>query len=131
MTKTSALSAALKGKCPRCRQGNMFTHGVFNLGKMTSMPHQCPVCGLQFEVEPGFYFGAMFVSYAFSVAVLLANMIVLYYLFNDPDIWVYIISVTISSLLLYPLIFRYSRIIFLHLFGGVKYDASFGAESTA
>ncbi|MGB3467958.1 MAG: DUF983 domain-containing protein [Cyclobacteriaceae bacterium] len=131
MTKTSVLSAALKGKCPRCRQGNMFTHGTFVLGKMTSMPHQCSVCGLQFEVEPGFYFGAMFVSYAFSVAVLLANMVVLYYLFEDPEIWVYITSVSITSLLLYPLIFRYSRIIFLYLFGGVKYDSRYTTTQTA
>jgi len=119
----SALSAGLKGKCPRCRQGSMFTHGTFVLSKMSSMPRTCASCGLQFEVEPGFYFGAMFVSYAFSVAVLLANMIVLYFLFADPEVWVYITCVAISSLLLYPIIFRYSRIIFLHVFGGIKFNS--------
>ena len=121
MTKISALSAGLKGKCPKCRQGDMFTHSLFTLSKMSSMPRQCKTCGLQFEIEPGFYFGAMFVSYAFSVAILLGNMIVLYFVFSDPEIWVYITSVTITSALLYPLVFRYSRIIFLHVFGGVKY----------
>lgn len=122
MTKISALSAGLKGKCPRCRQGNMFTHGTFVLSKIASIPKQCESCGLQFEVEPGFYFGAMFVSYGFSVGILLANMIVLYFLFSDPEIWIYLTSVTISSALLYPIVFRYSRIIFLHVFGGIKYN---------
>lgn len=125
MTKISALSAGLKGKCPRCRQGDMFTHGTFVINKISSMPRQCESCGLQFEIEPGFYFGAMFVSYAFSVAILLINTFVLYFVFSDPEIWVYITSVAITSALLYPIVFRYSRIIFLHIFGGIKYDPQY------
>lgn len=99
----------------------MFTHGPWVLDKMTSMDRTCSKCGLQFEVEPGFFFGAMYVSYAFSVGIFLAITFILYNLFGDPELWVYITTVVVTSALLYPLIFRYSRIIFLYVFGGIKY----------
>jgi len=124
MTRRSSISAISKGKCPRCRQGDMFTHNPFVLSKIASMPDKCETCSLRFETEPGFYYGAMYVSYAFSVAILFLNIVTLYFIFNDPAIWVYISSVAVTSTLLYPLVFRYSRIIFLHVFGGIKYDSS-------
>ncbi len=130
MERRSSLSAISKGKCPRCRQGDMFTHNPFILKKIASMHESCTNCNLRYETEPGFYYGAMYVSYAFSVGILLANVITLYFLFNDPEIWVYITSVAISSTILYPLVFRYSRIIFLHIFGGVKYRADLRNSTT-
>lgn len=60
----STVLAMLGQKCPRCHQGNMFTHGMYNLAHYTEMPLACPVCGLAFEPEPGFYIGAMYISYA-------------------------------------------------------------------
>ena len=122
MPPKSALGAALKGKCPRCRKGNMFKAGVLEVHKLNQTHEKCSHCGLLYEMEPGFWFGAMYVSYAFSVGILLANVFVLYNLFDDPETWVYITSVLVSSLLLYPFNFRYSRIIFLYVFGGVKFD---------
>ena len=100
----------------------MFKSHVFNVSRLTDMHETCDVCGLQYEREPGFFYGAMYVSYAFSVGILLTNVFVLYNFFNDPDIWIYITSVTVTSLLLYPVVFRFSRIIFLHVFGGVKFE---------
>ena len=100
----------------------MFKSHVFNVSRLTDMHETCGNCGLLYEREPGFFYGAMYVSYAFSVGILLANIIVLYNFFNDPPIWIYITSVAITSALLYPIIFRFSRIIFLHAFGGVKFE---------
>ncbi len=88
------------------------------------MYETCENCGLRYEVEPGFYMGSMYVSYAFSVAIFIINFAVLTIFFDSPAIWVYVVSVLISSLLLYPIVFRYSRIILLHVFGGVKFDRS-------
>ena len=64
----------------------------------------------------------MYVSYAFSVGIFLITTFVLYHLFDDPELWIYITTVIVVSALLYPLIFRYSRIIFLYVFGGIKYQ---------
>ncbi|MEM6641568.1 MAG: DUF983 domain-containing protein [Bacteroidota bacterium] len=111
----SVLSSVLKAKCPKCRKGPVFTHGVFNLPKMFSTHTNCPVCNLRYEKEPGNFYGAMYVSYAFSTGIFLVIGFVLYYFFDDPSIETYIIVIVSFSLLLFPLNFRYSRIIFLYL----------------
>ena len=85
------------------------------------MNSTCPHCGQDFEIEPGFYIGAMYVSYAFTVAVLFVVGVFLYFFTGDPPVWVYAVTTLVLIILLYPLIFRYSRIIYLHLFGGIRY----------
>ena len=121
MPKNSKGAAILAGKCPRCREGDMFEYPVTSYTKATKMHDNCPVCGLKFEVEPGFYFGAMYISYAFSVA-LFATIAVALSVLGDFPISIYAISIVIAVIILFPLMFRYSRILFLHLFGGIRYD---------
>ncbi|RYE12175.1 MAG: DUF983 domain-containing protein, partial [Sphingobacteriales bacterium] len=85
------------------------------------MPVQCPKCGLYFEIEVGFYWGAMYISYGFSVALVLLVGIILYQA-GDPSIWVYMLAVTGSIILLTPAFFRYARMLMLYMFGSVSYD---------
>jgi hypothetical protein len=70
--------------------------------------------------EPGFYIGAMYISYAFNVVLLIVVGVALYKLTEASD-WVYILSIIGASILLVPFSFRYSRIIFLHAFGGISF----------
>jgi hypothetical protein len=84
------------------------------------MHSECGNCGLRYEVEPGFFIGAMYFSYGVTVALLIAIGLVLYVL-NLNELYTYIISVVVVNVLLMPFIFRYSRISFLYLFGGIKY----------
>jgi hypothetical protein len=79
----------------------------------------CSYCGAPFTPEPGFYFGALYVSYAFTVAIFFAEWMVLHFLFSPPD-WVYVTAIILSVFLFIPISFRYSRILFLHWFGGLK-----------
>lgn len=81
----------------------------------------CPSCGVRLEPEPGFYQGAMYVGYAFTVAMLVIIGIILYFL-GDPSEWVYIGVIIGIMILLAPLNYRYSRIVYLYLFGGIEYD---------
>jgi len=83
---------------------------------------QCQECHQTFEPEPGFYYGAMFVSYIFSAIITLVTGFILYSFFNDPSIIVYIGAVAIVVIILSPLMYRYSRSIFLHIFGGIRYN---------
>ncbi len=122
MQKKSKLEVIIKGECPQCHQGKMFNYPAYDLRSFGKANTTCSVCGLHFEIEPGFFIGAMYVSYAMNVGLFLTTVFVLYFFFNDPVLWIYIASVTSLSLLAYPLIFRYSRILFLHIFGGVKYE---------
>lgn len=116
------LSAMLQAKCPRCRDGNMFQFPLINFAKFSSMHQTCSQCHQKFEVEPGFFIGAMYISYAMSVGLLLTTGLVLYYLFDDPELWIYLIAVTSLVIVFLPFIFRYSRVLYLYWFGGVNYQ---------
>lgn len=116
--------AVLLGKCPRCRKGDIFTYPASNLSKFNQMNEVCPHCGVMLEPEPGFYQGAMYVGYGFTVAIIVVVSIILYYFLGDPSEWVYIGTVVALMILLVPLNYRYSRIVYLYLFGGIKFDAS-------
>jgi hypothetical protein len=103
----------------------MFTASPYQIRRFDHMHANCPVCGLKFDIEPGFYTGAMYVSYAFSVAIFLVTGFFLFLFFDDPDLIVYVITTFAIVLLLFPLIYRYSRVIYLHLFGGIGYNPNY------
>ncbi|MFZ6009668.1 MAG: DUF983 domain-containing protein [Bacteroidota bacterium] len=122
MPEKSYIAALLQGKCPHCREGNMFVHSASHLSKFNIMNKTCPHCGIMLEPEPGFYQGAMYVGYAITIAVIVVISLILYYLGGNPSEWVYIGAVISVMVLLIPLNYRYSRILFLYFFGGIKYD---------
>lgn len=124
----STLTGILNQRCPRCRQGRLFTHSALNLAHFTEMPPACPVCGQVYEPEPGFYWGAMYISFAFSTGIMLVVGLAVYYLLGDPDTWVYTSAVAIVALLFTPLSLRYSRTLMLYLFGGVRYDKRYATR---
>ena len=100
----------------------MFPTSLLNLTGFSRMNEKCPTCGLVFEVEPGFFTGAMFVSYGFVVAISLVTIFTLSVGFGDPPIWIIVVTATGLVLIFLPVIFRYSRVLFLFWFGGVHYQ---------
>jgi len=119
----SWLRAFAGERCPRCRKGKMYQYPIWNLGKLLSMNPECGVCGLKFERETGFYYGAMYVSYAFTVATLVIEFVFLNSFLNieNPDVWLGVILA--SLLLLLPIFFRYSRVLYIRMAGQVHYEA--------
>ncbi|MEM7551044.1 MAG: DUF983 domain-containing protein [Bacteroidota bacterium] len=124
----SSFKAILSMKCPKCREGKLFAYPSYAGTKMMEMNESCPVCKTGFKVEPGFYYGAMYISYGFNVALVIAVGVALNIFLEDAEVWIYILTVTVSILLLFPLIFRYSRTMYLHWFGGIKYDERFSVD---
>ncbi|UOQ99269.1 DUF983 domain-containing protein [Hymenobacter sp. 5317J-9] len=116
--------ALLKLRCPRCHTGNLFAGPALS-ARFMDMPDACPVCRQTYEPEPGFYYGAMYISSGFSTAILLAIGFLLYYLADDPPLWVYITAVGAVVLAVTPLLFRYSRALMLYAFGGTSFDTRF------
>lgn len=86
------------------------------------MPEACPTCRQTYEPEPGFYYGAMYISSGFSTGLLLAIGFLLFYLADDLPLWVYIGTVAGAVLAVAPLLFRYSRAVMLYAFGGARFD---------
>jgi uncharacterized protein (DUF983 family) len=126
MAERSYLTALLQGKCPKCREGDVFTYPVKRVAHFNKMNEKCPHCGVRLEPEPGFYQGAMYVGYGITIAVMVVISFILYFFFGNPSEWIYIGSVIGFMLLVAPLNYRYSRIIYLYCFGGIKYDSSLG-----
>ena len=67
--RKTRFGAVLLNKCPQCFEGNLFTHKAYNLRNLSGMPPNCPICAEDFAREPGFYFGAAYVSYALTVGL--------------------------------------------------------------
>ena len=114
------MEALVQGKCPVCRKGDIFTYPLKRIAKFNLMNETCPHCGVRLEPEPGFYQGAMYVSYGFTVAVIVMMTVILY-LAGNPSEWTAIFIIIAVMILIAPLNYRYSRIIYLYLFGGLKY----------
>lgn len=70
MPKSLGLAIA-KAKCPHCREGNLFPVSPFSYFRLSETCKHCEVCGSNLIHEPGFYDGAMYISYAFSVALVI------------------------------------------------------------
>ncbi len=78
------------------------------------MNEPCPRCGLRFEREPGYWTGAMMASYALGVPVLVVIVAALW-LLTGWDIVLVLIAGDVLFLAAAPFIWRYSRVVWLHL----------------
>ena len=100
------LGAILRLRCPRCLEGRVWSSFLTMYGR-------CPTCGLEFEREPGYFTGAMLVSYTLAVPVLGAMVIGLMVVGSVDALPALLIGDT-AYLALVPFIFRYSRVVWLH-----------------
>ena len=118
--KGSKLFSIFRSRCPRCQEGEVFEErNPYKLGKLFKMHDNCSHCGLNYELEPNFFYGAMYVSYAFSVALFVATYILMN-IFMDPEIEDIIIALALVVVILAPAVLRLSRMTWLNFF--VKYE---------
>ena len=117
--KGSKLYSIFKMKCPSCHEGDFFTtKNAYNLKKVAEMHPRCPVCNQSYEPEPNFYYGSMYVSYAYTVALFVAIMVLVKGILGY-NIWVALGVLAVILFAAWPYLFRLSRITWLNLF--VKY----------
>lgn len=117
----SKAKALLEAKCPRCQSGKMYKHSALGL-RFTEMFTHCPVCDLQFEIEPGFFWGSMYVSYAITCAIMIILGGAVLIIGNNPDFWVYMGIILPSFILAAPFTYRYSRVMMLYWFSPIRFD---------
>jgi uncharacterized protein (DUF983 family) len=87
------LQAILFQRCPVCLQGQLFT-GVL------AMHSHCPRCGVKLERETGYFLNAMFIAYSLGFLILIPTAV---------------LAVVGVVVIVWPLLFRYSRVIWLHM----------------
>lgn len=123
-TPPSKFAAIFGLKCPQCRSGKMFVFpaAFYHPTKFNKMHTHCPKCGGEFSPEPGFFIGAMYISYAFNVALIITALVVTIVLFDPKEKWVWLVNCITPVLLFFPVNFRLSRSLFLHLFGDLRFE---------
>jgi uncharacterized protein (DUF983 family) len=99
------LLAILLCRCPICLQGRVFR-------SLLRMNPDCPHCGIHFERETGYFLNAMFFAYVLGFIVLVPTMLYLY-IQGTSTFWFSVI-VSTEIILLWPWVFRYSRVLWLH-----------------
>lgn len=112
----SKILDALQCKCPKCKKGNMFSDkGNILVFRIPQMREKCKVCQFKFEKETGFFFGAMFVSYALAAGQMMISLLVFWSFIELSPIKVFII-ISITAFLLATINYRLSRSIWTYLF---------------
>ena len=118
-----ALKYILQLKCPKCRKGHLFVNNnPYRLRTLNVMRKNCQVCNLKYVIEPGFYLGAAYVSYALQVV----TGITVFFLLNSFDevsvnwiVFIIALAVTLAS----PYYIVLSRSFWIYFF--VPFDETY------
>src|SRR5690554_4942516 len=116
MLKGTKLYSIFTGTCPVCHQGEMYTEpNAYKTTKILKMNEHCSHCGIKFKIEPSFFYGAMYVSYAVGVAITTAAFIISYFFLNLNRHYIFLV-ITLTLIATLPFILRVSRNIWINFF---------------
>jgi len=120
MLKGTKFYAITKNKCPRCMEGDIYPdNNPYHFKNLSEFNPRCGSCNQNFEPEPNFYYGAMYVSYGYTVALFVAVYII-FSKWMHWEMWPTVGALAVLLAVLAPVLFRLSRTTWLSLF--VKYD---------
>ncbi len=123
LKKGSKLNSILTGSCPRCQNESMYLDkNPLHLSKLLKMHEKCSHCDLKYQIEPSFFYGAMYVSYGLNVALCFAAFITSYVIFNS-SIKEAFISIIVANIVLFPFVLRLARNIYINIF--IKYNPEY------
>jgi uncharacterized protein (DUF983 family) len=120
LKKGSKLNSILTGSCPRCQKESMYVdQNLLHVHNCIKMHDHCSHCQLKYQIEPSFFYGAMYVGYGLNVAIGVGTFIISY-IFLNSTIKTAFISIILAIIVLVPLVLRWSRTIYINMF--VSYD---------
>lgn len=112
-------------RCPRCGRDKVFPKSILNVSRFAETQYSCSNCKLNYEPEPGFFFGAMYWSYALIVALIVTLSVALSLL----GLFDYaIVGIPAAIVVLLPVIFRYSRMLMLYVVYPMMYKEQFSGK---
>lgn len=119
--KGSKLYSIFKQKCPRCHEGELFSErNPYKIARIFDMPTKCSACGQSYQLEPSFFYGAMYVNYGLTVAIGVAVFVAMRVLRPSSELHEYLIGIIGAIVLFAPLTFRLGRAIWINFF--IKFD---------
>ena len=114
--KGSKIYSILTGTCPVCQKGKLYKNrNPYVLTEVMQMNERCSRCDTKFKIEPSFFYGAMYVSYALGVAIAVAAFIISYFFIGLGRLQSFYVIVGTLVVLL-PIILRLSRNIWINFF---------------
>lgn len=120
LKKGTKLYSILTGSCPQCHEESMYVEkNPYNLKELYHMNENCSHCGLQYKIEPSFFYGAMYVSYALTVAIGVAAFIISKVFFGLGLIESFV-AIILSLIVLMPITARIARNIYINMFVSYK-----------
>lgn len=120
LKKGSKLNSILTGTCPKCQNESMYLDkNPLHLKNTLKMHDHCSHCGLKYQIEPSFFYGAMYVSYGLNVGIGIAVFVLSSIFFGAPLKGTFI-AIIASLIILFPFILRLSRNIYINMF--ISYD---------
>jgi len=121
-TKPSTVLDILHQRCPRCRSGRIFRCSIFR--GFPKMHERCPVCGLKFEREQGYFLGAMYISYGVALVMITALAALLWSTTPWPITKVTVWAIVLFMPLALPTTLM-ARVLWIYLDQAVDPDKSF------
>lgn len=115
----STLLNLLLCRCPNCGKTEMFKFSAFNLLNFIRMNDQCDQCKMSFHPEPGYYLGAMYISYVINSFIFLAVALTVKFKY-DFTLTNTFILLGILSFVLLPYTLRFSRTLWLYITKNVE-----------
>ena len=123
LKKGSKLYSILTGTCPKCQNESMYLDkNPLHFSKLLKMNENCSNCGLKYQIEPSFFYGAMYVSYGLNVAIGIATFIITK-LICKSSLKFSFISIIVTLIIIAPFVLRWSRNIYINMF--VSYNPDF------
>ncbi|WP_258848494.1 DUF983 domain-containing protein [Polaribacter sp. WD7] len=114
--KGTKLYSILKGKCPRCHEGEFFKYNfTFHPSKITQLHHNCPKCSLKYMLEPSFFYGAMYVNYGITVALSVTTFLLCKLVLNFTLLQSFL-AIVVVLIILAPINLRLSRLLWINMF---------------
>jgi len=112
------------------KDGNAYRK--LSLNHIFDMHENCPVCGQKFDLEPGFWYGTGYVSYALMVALSATTFVAWWVIIgistDDNRIFYWLILNAVLIVVLQPWFMRLSRVIYLNFF--VSYHENYDKDET-
>lgn len=122
LKKGIKLHSILTGSCPRCQKESMYLDkNILHLSNILKMNEKCSHCDLKYQIEPSFFYGAMYVSYALNVALGIIVFLISFSFYSSVKVAFTLICIT--TILLFPIVMRLSRNIYINMF--VNFDKKF------
>jgi uncharacterized protein (DUF983 family) len=111
-SKISTVGDIFRQRCPRCRSGHIFRYSIFR--GFPKMHERCPVCDLKFEREPGYFLGAMYVSYGLGLVTVTTFAAILWWLtdwwITKDTIWAVVLFLPLA-----PTLTLFARVLWIYL----------------